>query len=90
VYGCLVAIMVIGGTTGLTNHFTNGCPGDTEKNKMNLIVTLMDVILEKVERVGHDVVGCECHLCSYMKIKIIKSRKKCDQRLYKFPGGHHT
>ena len=38
--------------TGLSNHFTNGCPGDTGRNKMNLTVTLlesMDMTREEVQ-----------------------------------------
>ena len=56
--------------TGLSNHFTNGCPGDMGRNKMNLTVTLldsMDVTQEEVQRAGHGGVGCECQLCSRLK-----------------------
>ena len=56
--------------TGLSNHFTNGCPGDMGRDKMNLTVTLldsMDVTLEEVQRAGHGGVGCECQLCSRLK-----------------------
>ena len=58
--------------TGLSNHFTHGCPGDTGRDKMNLTVTLldyMDVTQEEVQHAGHGGVGCECGLCGALKNK---------------------
>ena len=56
--------------TGLSAHFTNGCPGDTGREKLNLTVTLVDFIdvtLEDVQGAGHGGVGCECELCGKLK-----------------------
>ena len=58
--------------TGLFNHFTHGCPGDTGRDKLNLTVTLlesMDVTLEEGQGAGHGGVGCDCGLCGALKIK---------------------
>ena len=57
--------------TGLSEHFANGCPGDTGRDKSNLMVTLldsMDVTMEDVQGAGHGGVGCECELCGKFKI----------------------
>jgi hypothetical protein len=56
--------------TGLSAHFTHGCPGDTGKEKENLKVILldfMDVTMEQVTAENHGGVGCVCTLCEKLK-----------------------
>ena len=56
--------------TGLSAHFTVGCPGDTGRDKFNLSVTLldyMDVTEEQVQTEQHGGVGCVCQLCKKLK-----------------------
>ena len=56
--------------TGLSAHFTHGCPGDTGRGKENLEVTLidfLDVTLEQVQQANHGGVGCVCTLCRKLK-----------------------
>ena len=56
--------------TGLSAHFTHGCPGDTGRGKENLEVTLidfLDVTLQQVQQANHGGVGCVCTLCRKLK-----------------------
>ena len=56
--------------TGLSAHFTTGCPGDSGRDKQNLTVTLvdyMDVTKVEVETANHGGVGCMCYLCDKLK-----------------------
>ena len=69
-------LWVDGGTisiksTGLANHFKDGCPFDTGKEKSTLVFTLIDfydTTKEKLERAGH-VPGpyCQCKECGHLK-----------------------
>ena len=59
------------GGTGLCNHFKQGCPNDTGRDKGNLNLTLVDYIdtsPEKLRRVDH-VKGpqCKCSECARLK-----------------------
>lgn len=56
--------------TGLSAHFTHGCPGDTNREKENLQVTFvdyLDVTREQVQEANHGGVGCICTLCGKLK-----------------------
>ena len=56
--------------TGLSTHFSVGCPGDADREKSHLTVTLldyMDVTEEEVLAVKHGGVGCICPLCRKLK-----------------------
>ena len=56
--------------TGLSTHFSNGCPGDTGREKSHLFVTLLDsldVTEEEVQAAQHGGVGCVCSLCKKLK-----------------------
>ena len=57
-------------STGLSTHFSVGCPGDTDRDKSHLSVTLldyMDVTEEEVQGAQHGGVGCVCTLCRKLK-----------------------
>ena len=50
---------------GLSTHFTVGCPGDTDRDKSHLSVTLldyMDATGEEEQGAQHGGVGCVCTL----------------------------
>ena len=58
-------------STGLANHFKDGCPFDTGKEKNTLVFTLIDfydTTREKLQRAGH-VSGpyCKCKECVHLK-----------------------
>ena len=56
--------------TGLSTHFSMGCPGDTGREKSHLSVTLLDfldVTEEEVHAAQHGGVGCVCTLCRKLK-----------------------
>ena len=56
--------------TGLSAHFSHGCPGDNGREKENLMVTLidyLDVTFNQVQEENHGGVGCTCTLCRKLK-----------------------
>ena len=58
-------------STGLSNHFKDGCPFDTGKEKSTLVMTLIDfydTTKEKLVKAGH-VPGpyCQCKECGHLK-----------------------
>jgi hypothetical protein len=62
--------MSAGPATGLSAHFTVGCPGDTGRDKSNLSVTLLDYMdgtEEQVQTEQHGGVGCVCQLFKKLK-----------------------
>ena len=57
-------------SSGLSSHFAHGCPGDTGRDKTNLLVTLvdyLDVTEQGVREAGHGGLGCLCQLCKKLK-----------------------
>ena len=58
-------------STGLANHFKDGCPFDTGKEKSTLVFTLIDfydTTKEKLERARHvPEPYCQCKECGHLK-----------------------
>jgi hypothetical protein len=75
-------------STGLSTHFSMGCPGDTGREKSHLSVTLldcMDVTEEEVQAAQHGGVGCVCTLCR--KLKNLEDQWIMKLGCFYHPGG---
>ena len=53
--------------TGLSAHFTHGCPGKEKENLKVILLDFMDVTMEQVTEENHGGVGCVCTLCEKLK-----------------------
>ena len=75
--------------TGLENHFLDGCPNDTGKDKLNVNITLlehMDVTADEIRNQNHkEGPGCRCTLCE--KLKELENKWICRMGTMHEPHG---